>query len=122
MAAPNIAALVTVAGQTVGAELTTSSADILTNSAASGNVYKVNSIYVANIDGTNAATCTVNFYDASATATYSLAYTINVPANSTIVILDKLHPIYLEEGDIIKALASANSDLDIVISYDVISE
>lgn len=119
MAAPNIVNVATITGKTVGAALTTGSADIVTNSAASGKVFKVNAIYVANVDGTNNADLTVGFYDASATATYKLANTVTVPADATLDILSKA--IYLEEGDKITALASANGDLEIVVSYEEIS-
>lgn len=119
MAAPNIVNVTTITGKTVGAALTTNSADIVTNSAASGKVYKVNAIYVANVDGTNNADLTVAFYNADNTTSYKLANTITVPADATLDVLSK--PIYLEEGDKITALASANSDLEMVVSYEEIS-
>jgi len=42
-----------------------------------------------------------------------------VPADATLDILSK--SIYLEEGDKIQALASANGDAEIVVSYEEIS-
>jgi hypothetical protein len=119
MAAPNIVNVATITGKTVGAALTTSSADIVTNSAGSGKVFKVNAIYVANVDGAAAADATVGFYDASATATYKLAHTITVPFDATLDLISKA--IYLEEGDKITALASASGDLEIIVSYEEIS-
>ena len=119
MAAPNIVNVATIIGRTVGAALGTSSADIVTNSGSSGKVFKINAIYVANVDGTNAADATVAFYDASATATYKLAHTVTVPADATLDIISK--SIYLEEGDKITALASTSGDLEIIVSYEEIS-
>lgn len=119
MAAPNIVNVATITGKTVGAALGTSSADIVTNSAGSGKVFKVNAIYVANVDGTNNADATVGFYDASSTTTFKLAYTMTVPADATLDVLSKA--IYLEEGDKITGLASAVSDLEIIVSYEEIS-
>ena len=119
MAAPNIVNVATITGKTIGAALSTSSADILTNSAASGKVFKVNVILVSNVDGTNNADVTIGFYDASATTTYRLAYTVTVPADASFEVLSK--SIYLEEGDKIVGSASANSDLEIVVSYEEIS-
>jgi hypothetical protein len=119
MAAPNIVNVTTITGKTVGAALTTSSADIVTNSAASGKVFKINAIYVSNVDGVNNADVTVGFFDSSASATYELANTISVPADATLDLISK--HIYLEEGDKITALASANSDLEIVVSYEELS-
>jgi len=119
MAAPNIVNVTTITGKTVGAALTTSSADIVTNSAASGKVFKINAIYVSNVDGTNNADATVAFYNADNTTSYKLAHTVTVPADATLDIISKA--IYLEEGDKITALASAASDLEIVVSYEEIS-
>jgi hypothetical protein len=121
MAAPNIVNVATITGKTVGAALTTSSADIVTNSAASNKVFKVNSIRVANVNGGASADVTVGFYDASTTTTYRLAFTVNVPADASLVVLDKDAQIYLEEGDKITALASVNSFLEIVVSYEELS-
>lgn len=118
MAAPNIVNTTSIYGKTVGATLGTGSSDILTNSVASGKVYKVNAIYVSNVDGVNNADATVGFYDASAAATYRLAYTITIPADATLDVLSK--NIYLEEGDKITGLASASGDLEIVVSYEEI--
>lgn len=119
MAAPNIVNVATITGKTVGAALGTSSSDIVTNSSGSGKVFKINAIYVSNVDGTNNADVTVGFYDASATATYRIAFTVTVPADATLDVVSKA--IYLEEGDKITALASASGDLEIVVSYEEIS-
>jgi hypothetical protein len=121
MANPNIVSVTNIYGKTVGAALTTSSADILTNSASSGKVFKVNSVYVSNVDGTNNASVDVTFYDNSTTTSYYLADLIVVPAASTLVIISKDSFIYLEEGDKIAALASGNNVLQIIISYEEIS-
>ena len=119
MAAPNIVNVTTILGKMVGAELTTSNVDIVTNAVASGKVFKINSIYVANKDGLSNATASIGVYDASAATTYKLAHTITIPADATLDLIS--NPIYLEEGDKINALASANGDLDIIVSYEEIS-
>lgn len=121
MANPNIVNVSSIYGKTLGAALTTTSADILTNSAASNKIFKVNTVLVSNIDGVNNATCDVTFYDASATTSYNLAKVILVPAASTLKIISKDNPIYLEEGDKIAGLASATTRLQIIISYEDIS-
>lgn len=120
MAAPNIVNVSTITGKTVGAALTTSSADIVSNGASSNRVLKINAVYVANIDGSSSAEVTVTWYDASAAATYNLAKTIIVPADATLVVVDKDAALYLEEGDKISALASANGDLEITVSFEEI--
>ena len=121
MAAPNLVNVTSIYGKTVGAALgTTITTDILT--CAANKLLKINSIIVANIDGTNDASATVYFYDSSATTRYALAYTITVPADTTLVVIGKDSPIYLEESDQIEAGASAASDLEIVISYEELDD
>ena len=121
MAAPNIVNVSSIYGKTMGAALgTTAGADIL--SGASDKLLKLNSIIVANVDGTNPADVTVRFYDYTASTAYHLAKTITVPADSTLVVLGKDAPIYLEENDRIQAHASAAGDLEIIISYEELDD
>ena len=120
MANPNIVNDTSILGKTAGAALTASSADIVNNAASSGTIVKINSVYVANVDGTNAADVTVGYRNA-ANATYEIANTVEVPGGATIVVVTKEAPIYLEEDNQLYALASAVSDLEIVVSYEIIS-
>ena len=125
MSAPNIVNVTSFLGFTTGITLTTSTQAIVGNANASGKVYKVNSILIANVDGTSSANCFVTYYSASSTATstaHKLAHEIAVAADSSLVVLDKASSIYLEENNSIGAYASANSDLDIIISYEVIDD
>ena len=48
-----------------------------------------------------------------------LAKTISVPADASLVVSDT--PIYLRENDILKGGASATSDLELFITYEVIA-
>ena len=121
MAAPNIVNVTSIYGKTIGANLgTTVTTDILTCPA--NKVLKINSIIVANVDGTNNADATVYFYDSSATTRYQLANTITVPADATLVVVGKDSPIYLEESDQIEGGASATGDLTMIISYEEIDD
>ena len=121
MAAPNIVNVTSIYGKTMGAALGTSAnTDILT--CASNKVLKINSVIVSNIDGSNSANVSVGFYDSSASARYALAYTVAVPADSTLIVIGKDSPIYLEESDQIEASASAASDLEIIISYEELDD
>ena len=120
MAAPNIVNVATIQGQTTGASLTTSNAALVT--CASEYVYKVNSIIISNVDGTNTATATVYFFDNSQTARYQIIHQVPVPPGTSLNVMDKNSAIYLEEGDKIEGLASAASDLNIIVSYDTITD
>ena len=52
---------------------------------------------------------------------YAIASTVSVPADSTLVVLDKNTALYLEEDKSIGAVASAANDLVVVASYEEIS-
>jgi len=124
MAAPNLLSPTTITGRSVTVDLTTTSAtSILSNAASSGKVLKVNSLYVANVDGTSNAEITINYYSAAAlggTAT-QICSTVVVPADATLVVVDKNAYIYLEENTSLGATAGTASDLKIVCSYEDIS-
>ena len=117
MAAPNIVNVGTITGKTAVLAVTTTATAIVTNSAASGKVFKVNALYVSNVDGTNAADVNVDLYRSS--TAYHIAKTISVPADATLDIISK--SIYLEEDDSLRLTANANSDLEAVCSYEDIS-
>ena len=120
MAAPNVVNVSSIYGKTTGLALTSSSQDVLTCPAE--KLLKVNSIIVANVDGSNDSTITCSFYDGSATARYKLAHSVDVPAKSTLIVIGKDSPIYLEEGDQIEANAGHASRLTIVISYEELDD
>ena len=124
MAAPNIVNVTTITGKTTYAALTTTLTTVLlANAASSGKVFKINSIMVANVDGTSAADVTIDINTAAAGSgtSYALASTIAVPADATLSVVDKTNSFYLEEDKSILGGASANSDLEIVISYEEIN-
>ena len=124
MAAPNIVNVSAIYGKVVTADLTSTSAiSVLSNAASSGKVFKVDSLVVANIDTANAVNVTVNHYSAAAlggTAT-PIASTISIPANSSLIVIDKTTMIYLEENMSIGATAGTSSKLKVVCSYEDIS-
>jgi hypothetical protein len=117
MAAPNIVAVTTITGKTAVQAVGTSATAIVTNSAASNKVFKINALYVSNVDGSASADITADVFRSS--TAYRLAFTITVPADATLDILSK--PIYLEEGDTLRLTASASGDLEAVCSYEEIS-
>lgn len=120
MAAPNIVNVTSIIGKTTGVALgTTLTTALLTNSAASNKVFKINTILVSNVDGTNSADVTIEWFNG--TTGFKLANTITVPADSSLVVVGKDSPIYLEENCSIRGGASALSDLECIISYEEIS-
>jgi len=122
MAAPNIANLTTITGVTTSLTLTTTSQTVLSNAASSNKVSKINTIAASNISAATAKV-TVRYAQGAAGAgtTVSLANGIDITAGSTLIITDKNSPFYLEEARSLTALASANSAIDLVVSYEDIS-
>jgi len=124
MAAPNIINVTTITGKSAVVGLTTTAATaVVSNAAASGKVFKINSLVVSNVDGTNAADITVSYYsedDIGGTAT-QIVSTVSVPADATLVVIDKGTSIYLEEDRSIGATAGTANDLKVLVSYEEIS-
>jgi hypothetical protein len=124
VANPNIVNVAAIYGNTSTTSLSTTSAtSIVSNASGSGKVYKINSIVVANIDGTSAADITINLYSAAAlggTAT-AIASTISVPADATLIVTDKTTSFYLLEDKSIGATAGAANDLVVTASWEEIN-
>lgn len=127
MANPNIVNVTAIYGNT-SSTLISSTADpfataLVNNAASSGKVYKINSIVVANVDGTSAADITINLYSAASlggTAT-AIASTISVPADATLIVTDKTTSFYLLEDKSIGATAGAANDLVVTASWEEIN-
>jgi hypothetical protein len=124
MAAPNVVNVATITGKTAVVDLSTTNATLVVENPASSNkVFKINSLYVSNVDGSASAEITVSLYsedNIGGTAT-EICKTVVVPADATLIVIDKNSSIYLEEDKSIGATASAASDLKIVCSYEEIS-
>ena len=124
MAAPNIVNVTSIIGKTNVVDLTTTNATLVVeNVAASNKVLKINSLVVSNVDGTNAADITISLYsedNIGGTAT-QIVSTVSVPADASLIVIDKNSFIYLEEDKSIGATAGSASDLKVVCSFEEIS-
>ena len=130
MANPNIAALTTLTGNTTYFTPSgTTAVVLLPNAASSGTVLRINQIVVANTTGT-AAAATVSIYTNGAQAqgsapssgtAYPIASAISVPANASLIVVDKTTAIYLNEGTSITITSGTASALTFSISYELIS-
>ena len=129
MANPNIVGVTTIVGGNAAWALTNTLTTTLLTVAADV-IVKINSLIVTNIHGTNAATVSIEINGigggatgvtvASGLATCRLASTMNVPADDSLVLIDK--PIYLMEADVLRGGASAASTLELFASYEVIND
>ncbi len=124
MAAPNIVNVSTITGKSFYLALAnTSATQLVSNAASSGKVFKINMIQVANVDGTDACNVTVNYHtqdDIGGTA-YSLVSTVSVPADASLIVLDKNTSLYLEEDRSISVTAGTANDLEVIVSYEELS-
>jgi hypothetical protein len=121
MANPNIVNVAAIYGNTSSTSLSTTSAtSLVSNAASSGKIYKINSIVVANVDGTSAADITINVYSAAALGgtAFPIASTISVPADATLIVTDKTTAFYLLENQSIGATAGTASDLVVTASWE----
>ena len=128
MANPNIVNVTAITAGTLGWNLPTGGLVNLIDPDA-GFLLKINRIVVANVDGSSAATVDVAIVTAAQTftnttvtgadATTYLAKTISVPADASLVISDT--PIYLREGDNLQGNASASGDLDLTITFELLT-
>ena len=112
MAQINIANVATIKPVMQAYSLTTSGTAIL--DVPTDSCMKIDSIYLANKDGTNTATASVYVSDDNGSSSNYLIFQVPVPPGTSISVLDT--PIYLDETDLIYGEASANGDIDIVIS------
>lgn len=127
MANPNIVNVTTIYGNT-SSTLISGTADpfataLVNNPASSGKVFKINSIVVANVDGTSAADITIKIFsqdDLGGTGT-AIASTISVPADATLIVTDKTTAFYLLEDKSIGATVSAANDLVVTCSWEEIN-
>ena len=119
MANPNVVAVSSIYANTaVDADVAASAVSLLT--CGSNKLQKINSLIIANIDGTNAAT--IDVWVTRSSAAYYIAKTISVPADATLVVIDKNMGLYLIESDILKIQASAAGDLSATCSYEEIDD
>ena len=124
MAAPNLVNVTSITGKIDGHALTTDAIDNANSSVitcAADKLIKINSIIVANIDGTDSVNIDVAVNLAS-DARFYLAKTVAVPADSTLVVIGKDSPIYLEESDELEARADVASDAELVVSYEILDD
>ena len=130
MANPNIVNVTTIYGTTTYLTPSgTTAVVLLPNAASSGKVFKINQLVVANTTG-SAANATVSIYTNGAVAqgsapsggtAYPVVSTISVPANASLVAVDKTTAIYLMEGTSITVTSGTGSALTYSISYEDIS-
>jgi len=124
MANPNIVNVTTIYGTTTVLTPANTTANVLlSNAASSGLVYKINNIVAANVDGTNAVSTTVSIDNLAAGAgtDFPIVSTVSVPANASLIVVDKTTAIYLMENQSIVVTSGTASKIAYTISYESIA-
>ena len=117
MTAPNVNAPNSITLKSLRSTVGTSAVTLVT--CATDRAVKVSTLYAANIDGSVAVDVSARV-NVSGT-THAVCSTVSVPADASLVIVDRNTPVYLEEGQALEVLASAADALHIVGSYEEIA-
>ena len=127
MANPNIVSVSSIYGNTTLNAVTTAGVVVADNagSATTNKLFKVNLLSISNVDGVNDANVSVEVLsgvNGGSGQTRHLVKTVTVPADSTLIVIDKNTSLYLMEDMQIKVIGSAAGDLEAICSYDVIDD
>jgi hypothetical protein len=117
MATPNIRNVTTINGNTATQSVTTSPTSLVSNSVSSNKVYKINTLYISNIDATTTYRVTIDLFRSGVPT--RIAANTQIPAATTLDVLSK--SIYLLEGDSIRLTADSANKLEAVASWEEIS-
>jgi len=117
MAAPNIVSPTSITLKQISSTVGTSAVTLVT--CATDKAVKVSTLLAANVQGTNAGDITIRVSDG--TATHAVCSTVSVPADASVIVVDRNSPVFLEEGDSVEAIASATGTIEIVGSFEEIA-
>lgn len=118
MAAPNLFGSSTATGKTAVELLTTATSNVVTNSAASNTVAKIENITLTNYSG---SVVSANVVFNRGGTSYFVGGNITIPVNSILTVVGKDTSFYLEEGDVLQANVSANTAISITVGYELIA-
>jgi hypothetical protein len=123
MANPNILAATSIYGNTtylIPANTSVNTWTALT--PATSTINKVENITVSNVTSSAATvTISVNSAISGGGTAYRIAYQISVPANATLVVVDKTTSFYVGEGQSVVVTVGTASALELVASYEAIT-
>ena len=117
MAAPNLIQVTSVYGRTTGTAIGTPVTTVVSNPTSSNKNYKINSLYISNIDNSLSARVSVDFFRGG--TSIRLVDRMIVTTGDTLVAITRDSGIYLEEGDSIRCYADQNGLIHAVMSYEI---
>jgi len=123
MANPNIVGVTSIYGATsylIPSNTSAAAWTALTPSA--GTVNKIDNIVASNVTGSAVAvTVSINSATGGGGTAYRIAYQISVPANASLIIVDKTTSFYVGEGQSIVVTVGTGSAIELTASYEAIT-
>lgn len=117
MAAPNLIQVTTVFGRTVSTPIGTAVTILASNPSTSNRSYKLNSLFIANIDNTTASKVSVDFFRFG--TSFRIVDRMDIAPGETLVAMSRDTSIYLEEGDSLRCYADQENLIHVVLSYEI---
>lgn len=117
MANPNIVNVSDIRANTAVVNVATTMTAVVVNAGGSNKVYKVNALYISNIEGANNLNANVAIERSG--FEYALASSIEIPYKSTLDVISKA--VYLLEGDTLKCQSDSDANLIAICSFEEIS-
>lgn len=89
---------------------------------ATGTVNKVENMVASNVTGSAAAiTVSINSATGGGGTAYRIAYQISVPANASLIIVDKTTALYVGEGQSIVVTSGTTNAIEMTASYEALT-
>ena len=123
MANPNIVNVTSIYGNTSYLIPATTGATTWTAlTPASDTVNKVNNIVASNVTGSAVpVTVSVNSATGGGGTAYRIAYQISVPANASLIVVDKTTSIYVGEAQSVVVTVGTSNAIELTASYEALT-
>lgn len=117
MAAPNLIQVTSVYGRSISTSVGTAVTTVVSNPTSSSKSYKLNSLYISNIDSAGTVRVSVDFFRSG--TSIRLIDRMEVAPGDTLIGMSRDTSIYLEEGDSLRAYADVAGRTHLVLSYEI---
>lgn len=123
MANPNIVNVTSIYGNTSYLIPSTTAATTWTAlTPATGTVNKIDNIVASNVTASAVAvTVSINSATSGGGTAYRIAYQISVPANASLIVVDKTTAFYVGEAQSIVVTVGTGSAIELTSSYEAIT-
>lgn len=123
MANPNIVNVTSIFGVTTYLTPSTTGATVWTAlTPAVNTVNKLNNIVASNVTGSAVAvTVSINSATGGGGTAFDIAFQISVPANASLIIIDKTTAIYVGEAQSIVVTVATSNAIELTASYEAIT-